>query len=259
MKRILVFAYGLVSYLVFFVVFLYLLGFLGNFLVPKSIDSGADGAFWPALLINTGLVLLFGLQHSVMARPTFKKWWTKLVPKPVERSTYVMATNVVLVLMFWLWRPMGGVVWSFNSPVGQAVMYSLFALGWILVFITTWLINHFDLFGLKQVWLYLRGKEYTGSAFVTPGPYKFVRHPLYVGWLTAFWATPTMTVSHLIFAAGMSVYILIAIYFEERNLVEHHGSDYAKYRQRVGMLIPKAFNRRTELPTTRAAETRSAT
>lgn len=259
MKRILVFAYGLVSYLIFFVVFLYLLGFLGNFFVPKSIDSGPDGAFWPALLINTGLVALFGLQHSVMARPTFKKRWTKFVPKPIERSTYVMATNLVLILMFWLWRPMGSTVWNFESSVGQAVMYSLFALGWILVFITTWLINHFDLFGLKQVWLYLRGREYTGSAFVTPGPYKIVRHPLYVGWLMAFWATPKMTASHLVFAAGMSVYILIAIWFEERNLVEHHGSDYANYRRQVGMLIPKIFNARQALPSTPTTESSSAT
>lgn len=244
MKKLLALTYGIVCYVCFLGAFLYLFGFLGNLLVPNSIDSPAEGPFWVALLVNTGLVLVFGLQHSLMARPTFKNYWTRFVPKPIERSTYVMFTNVALVLMFWFWKPMGGIVWNVESPVGRIALYSLFAAGWLLVLATTFLINHFDLFGLRQVWLYLRGKEYTAPGFVTPGPYKYVRHPLYVGWLTAFWATPTMTVAHLVFALGMTAYILVAIWFEERNLAEHHGEPYVEYRRRVGMLIPAILRRR---------------
>jgi len=243
MRRSLVLAYGLVNYAVFLGVFLYLAGFLGNLLVPRGIDSPAEGPLWVAVLVNTLLIAVFGLQHTVMARPTFKQWWTRFVPEPIERSTYVLLTNAALILLFWQWRPMGGVVWDVAHPAGRAALYGLFAFGWLTVFVSTVLINHFDLFGLRQVWLYFRGKPYTHLGFQTPGPYRYVRHPLYVGWITAFWATPTMTVAHLLFAAGMTAYILIAIRFEERNLVDYHGEAYAEYRRNVPMLIPRPSRR----------------
>ena len=194
---------------------------------------------WSAALINTLLIALFGVQHTVMARPTFKKWWTRFVPEPIERSTYVLFTNAALILLFWQWQPMGGIVWDVANPLGRAVLYGLFAFGWLTVLVTTFLINHFDLFGLRQVWLYLRGKRYTNLGFKMPGPYRIVRHPLYVGWLTAFWATPTMTAAHLLFAVGMTIYILVAIQFEERNLVEYFGQQYEDYRRRVPMFVPR--------------------
>lgn len=238
MKRALVLTYGLANYVVFLGVFLYLAGFIGNLWVPRSMDSAPVGPLWQALLINILLITLFGVQHSVMARPTFKTWWTRFVPKPVERSTYVMFTNAALILLFVLWRPAGGIIWDIQAPVARGLLYGLFALGWVIVLVTTFLINHFDLFGLRQVWLYFRGKPYTHLAFRTPGPYRWVRHPLYIGWLMAFWATPTMTVTHLMFALGMTAYILIAIPFEERNLIQFHGKRYADYRKTVPMLIP---------------------
>jgi protein-S-isoprenylcysteine O-methyltransferase Ste14 len=173
-----------------------------------------------------------------MARPAFKQWWTKLVPTPIERSTYVMFTNVALILLFTFWQPIGGMVWNVQHPVARASIWALYAFGWITVLVTTCLINHFDLFGLRQVWLYFRGKAYTHIGFRTPGPYRFVRHPLYIGWIMAFWATPTMTMTHLLFAVGMTAYILAAIPFEERNLVTFHGTAYAEYRRNVPMLIP---------------------
>jgi protein-S-isoprenylcysteine O-methyltransferase Ste14 len=246
MKRVLVLAYGLFNYLVFLGTFLYLAGFVGNLWVPRSMDSAPVGPLWRALLTNTLLIGLFGVQHSVMARPTFKRWWTQFVPKPIERSTYVMFTNAALILLFVFWRPMGGVLWDVQQPVVRGALYALFALGWLIVLITTFLINHFDLFGLRQVWLYFLGKPYTHIGFRTPGPYRFVRHPLYVGWLMAFWATPTMTVAHLVFALGMTAYILIAIPFEERNLAEYHGTPYTDYRHRVPMLIPGFSKHRRE-------------
>ncbi len=247
MKRILVFAYGVINYAVFLGTFLYLAGFLGNFVVPKAIDSPAEGPLAVALLVNFSLVAVFGLQHSVMARPTFKRWWTRFVPEPMERSTYVLFTNAALILLYWQWRPMGGTVWYVENPYGQAALYSLFAIGWLIVLVTTFLINHFDLFGLRQVWLYLLGKPYTPLKFKTPGPYRMVRHPLYIGWMIAFWATPTMTVAHLVFAVGMTAYILIAIPFEERNLVEFHGDSYAKYRRNVPKLMPAVFRKSAEM------------
>lgn len=243
MKRVAVLAYGLVNYAIFLGTFLYLAGFTGNLLVPKSMDSAAIGQLWIALLVDTVLVLLFAVQHSVMARPTFKKRWTKYVPQPIERSTYVLFTNLVLILLFWQWRPMGGVIWDVQHPAGRAAFYALCAVGWLTVLVSTFLINHFDLFGLRQVWLYFQGKPYTHLGFVTPGPYKLIRHPLYIGWMTAFWATPTMSSAHLLFAIGMTAYMLIAIQLEERNLLEFHGEKYAAYRRRVPMLIPLPVNR----------------
>jgi len=175
-----------------------------------------------------------------MARPAFKRWWTKFVPPPAERSTYVLFSSLALLLLFWQWQPMGGVVWHVENSMGRLLLYSLFAFGWLLVLMSTFLINHFDLFGLRQVYLYLRGQEYTPLSFGTPGPYKLVRHPLYVGWFFAFWATPTMTVAHLVFALLTTAYILIAIQLEERDLLAAHGA-YAEYRRQVPMLVPRFF------------------
>ncbi|HWB13745.1 MAG TPA: isoprenylcysteine carboxylmethyltransferase family protein [Pirellulales bacterium] len=242
MKRILVFAYGLTNYLVFMGTSLYLAGFLGNQFVPRSIDAAPAGPLWAALLVNTLLLAAFAVQHSVMARPRFKQWWTRFVPTPAERSTYVMFSNLALILLFWQWRPMGGVIWDVREPIVRGIIHGLFTFGWLNVLLATFLINHFDLFGVRQVWLYLRGKPYTSLAFKTPGPYRLVRHPLYVGWLMAFWAAPTMTVAHLFFAVGMTVYILVAIRLEERDLIEHHGEAYADYRRKVPMLIPLPFS-----------------
>lgn len=238
MKRLAVLAFGLVSYAVFLGTFLYLAGFTANLLVPKSMDSAPVTPLWSALLVNTLLVVLFAVQHTVMARPTFKQWWTRFVPQPVERSTYVLLTCLALILLFWQWRPMGGIIWDFRQPAARAAFYAICAVGWLTVLVSTCLINHFDLFGLRQVWLYFRGKPYTQLGFVTPGPYKLIRHPLYVGWMIAFWATPTMSAAHLLFATGMTAYMLVAIPFEERNLLDFHGEKYAMYRRRVPMLLP---------------------
>jgi methanethiol S-methyltransferase len=242
MKRWIVLLYGTTSYVISLGVMAYTAGFIGGFLVSTRLDGPADSHPLEALVVNSLLIAVFGLQHSVMARPGFKRWWTKLIPAPMERSTYMLATNVALVLMFWQWRPMGGVIWEIHSAIGQAAGWSLFALGWLTVLYTTFLINHFDLFGLRHVWLYFRGREYAPLPFVTPGPYSYVRHPLYIGWLLAFWATPTMTAAHLVFALGMTAYILIAIFFEERDLVEFHEG-YAEYRRRVPMFVPRFCNR----------------
>jgi len=210
-KRISVFIYGVVSYAIFFGSFLYAIGFVGNVGVPKSIDSIPESPLWVALAINSLLLGAFAVQHSVMARPGFKRWITRSIPKPAERSTYTLASSLLLISLFAFWEPIGGVVWSVQDPIGKAVLHSLFGFGWALVLVATFLINHFDLFGLRQVWLYLVGKEYTHLKFGTPGFYKWVRHPLYVGWFFAFWATPTMTVAHLVFALLATGYILIAI------------------------------------------------
>ena len=254
MKRVAVFAYGLVSYAVFFATFLYAIGWLGNIVVPSSIDSAPRVPMFQALLVNLLLLGLFAVQHSVMARPGFKKMWTKIVPEPAERSTYVLFSSLCMILMFWAWQPMGGVVWTVENTVGKALLYGGFFFGWGLVLVSTFLINHFDLFGLRQVWLYLRGKPYTELHFGTPGPYKIIRHPLYVGWLFAFWATPTMTVAHLVFALATTGYILIAIQLEERDLVNMHGRSYEDYRRQVPMLIPRPGKRALAPATTDSVE-----
>ncbi|MHC4091889.1 MAG: methanethiol S-methyltransferase, partial [Planctomycetota bacterium] len=225
MARAAALIYGLVCYVMFLGVFLYLIGFLGNFLVPTSVDSGPEGPLATALLVNVLLLAIFGVQHTVMARPTFKRSWTKIVPTPVERSTYVLITNLLLILLYWQWRP----------------LWALFGAGWLLVLVATLQINHADIFGIRQVWLYFRSREYTPVAFATPILYRHVRHPLYAGWITAFWATPSMTAGHLVFAVGTTVYILIAIYFEERNLVQDLGEGYVEYRKRTPMLAPRPW------------------
>jgi protein-S-isoprenylcysteine O-methyltransferase Ste14 len=243
LKRVLFFTYGVTAYLFFLGSYLYAIGFIGNFAVPTRLDGPARGPLGVALAVNAGLLALFAVQHSVMARPWFKDWWTRFVPRPVERSTYVLFSSVALIALFALWRPMGGVVWSVGDPAGRLALRALFAFGWALVLASTILINHFDLFGLRQVWLALRGVPYTAVRFATPGPYGLVRHPLYVGWLFAFWMTPTMTLAHLVFAAATTAYILIAIQFEERDLVREHGAAYEDYRRRVPMLLPFARRR----------------
>jgi protein-S-isoprenylcysteine O-methyltransferase Ste14 len=237
MTRALVFAYGLISYAVFFVTYLYAAGFVGNFGVPKSLDSPPTAPFATALLINVVLLGLFAVQHSLMARPWFKRKLLRLIPAAAERSTYVLASSLALIFLFWQWSPLGGVVWDFPDPAARATIYVSFAFGWLLVLVTTFLINHFDLFGLRQVWLHLRGRAYEPLQFATPGPYQLVRHPLYLGWLFAFWSTPTMTVTHLLFAAMTTGYILVAIQLEEHDLVTAHPQ-YAEYQRRVPMIIP---------------------
>jgi len=240
-KRLSIFVYGVLSYAVFFATYLYAIGFVGNLggptWVPKSMDSPREVPFTTALLTDLALLGLFAIQHSVMARPGFKRWWTRIVPETAERSTYVLLSSLALILMFAYWQPLGGAVWAVASPLGQAVLYAAFAFGWLLVLISTFLINHFDLFGLRQVWLQLLGKPYTQLKFGTPLFYRYVRHPLYLGWFFAFWATPTMTVTHLVFAIATTAYILIAIQLEERDLVEAHP-EYETYRRNVPMLVP---------------------
>lgn len=237
-KRITVFAYGVLAYALFFGVFVYALGFIGNFFVPKSIDAAPQTPFLRALLVNLLLLGVFAVQHSVMARPAFKRWLTRFIPKEAERSTYVLLSSLAMIALFAYWEPMGGLVWHVEHPLGQAALNALLVAGWGIVFVSTLLINHFDLFGLRQVWLFLRGKEYTRLKFGTPGFYRWVRHPLYVGWLVFFWATPTMTAAHLVFAIATTAYILIAIQLEERDLTAEHGQLYVNYRKQVPMLVP---------------------
>jgi len=238
MKRILVLLYGISCYLIFFLTFLYSVGFVGNLIVPKSIDSGVPASLVQALLINVLLLGIFAVQHSVMARPAFKRWWTQFVPQTVERSTYVLLSSLALLLLFWLWQPMPGAVWNVESTLGQNALWALFWIGWGLVLISTFLISHFDLFGLRQVWLNLKGRSYTPLDFKAPLLYGFVRHPIMLGFIIAFWAIPHMTVGHLLFAFATTAYILIALQFEERDLVAFYGATYEEYRRKVSMIIP---------------------
>jgi methanethiol S-methyltransferase len=255
-NRIATFVYGVLCYLIFFGTFLYAAGFIGNLVVPKSIDSGPSGPLGEALLINAGLLALFAFQHSLMARPWFKRAWTRFIPEQVERSTYVLFSSLALIVLFWQWRPVGGVVWNLQEQALRISLYTLCAMGWLIVLISTFLINHFDLFGLRQVYLFLMGKEYTQLAFKTPALYRHVRHPLYLGWLFAFWATPTMTVAHLVFAIATTLYILMAIRFEEKDLIRLHGDEYLRYQKRVPMILPLRFGKATAgaLPADRKAK-----
>ncbi|CAN5275387.1 isoprenylcysteine carboxylmethyltransferase family protein [soil metagenome] len=240
MARGLFLVFGIVSYCIFFATFLYLVAFVGNLPgVPTTVDRGVITRLAPALLTDLLLIALFGLQHSVMARQGFKRTWTRIVPPPIERSVYVLFASVALMVMFLFWRPIGAGVWRVENDVAVAVLWGLFALGWLIVLLSTFLINHFELFGLKQVYLHLRSGTSTTPRLRQPFLYKLVRHPLYSGFILAFWATPVMTAGHLVLALGMTVYILIAIRYEERDLIGVFGQDYATYRQNVGMLTPR--------------------
>jgi len=238
MSRIATFVYGVLCYALFLVAFVYAIGFIGGFVTPTLLDGPAQRPLGAALTVDVALLLAFALQHSIMARPAFKRWWTGIVPEAAERSTYVLASSIALGALFALWEPIGGVVWQTEGAVRTTVT-AIYLLGWALLLYVTFLIDHFDLFGLKQVWRKLTGKEYRPPQFYTPSLYKLVRHPLYIGWLTIFWAAPTMTVSHLLFALVTTAYILFAIRLEERDLVDAFGADYLAYRTRTPMLVPR--------------------
>ena len=238
MSRFIAFLYGLAAYLVFFVTILYAIGFVTGLLVPKTIDTGTVVPLTEAIIVNVLLMSLFAVQHSVMARKQFKEWWTQYVPKSVERSTYVMLASLALVLLFWQWRPIPAVVWQVADPQMAMAIMVLSFVGWVLVFTSTFLINHFELFGLHQVANNLVGHPMPAIRFRTPVLYKMVRHPIYLGFIIAFWAAPTMTVGHLLFAAVTTAYIFVGIFLEERDLVELFGDEYRRYRQRVAMIVP---------------------
>jgi protein-S-isoprenylcysteine O-methyltransferase Ste14 len=235
--------YGFLCYVVFLGSFLYAIGFIGNFIVPKTIDSGPSTTLPAALVIDLILLGLFAIQHSVMARPGFKAVWTRIVPTSVERRTYVLISSLLLALICWKWQAIPALVWDITSPILQALVYALFALGWLLLLLSTFLINHFDLFGLRQVYLRMRGVDYTPVRFVERAFYKLVRHPLYLGFVIAFWAAPRMSVGHLVFSIATTGYIFVGIFLEERDLMKYHGSEYAEYRARVPMLFPTGTKR----------------
>ena len=238
MGKLFAFLYGIVAYLIFAVVIIYSLGFVSGLVVPKTIDSGSAGPLVESIIINLVLMTIFALQHSVMARPQFKKWWTRIVPQPVERSTYVLFASLALALVFWQWRPIPGVVWEVKEPTIAASLLYLGVFGWVLVFISTFMINHFELFGLHQVANNLTGKPMPALKFKTPMLYKVVRHPIYLGFIIFVWATPVMTAGHFLFAAVVTAYIFVGIALEEHDLIAAFGDEYRRYRQRVAMIVP---------------------
>lgn len=247
-KRLLFFVYGVTSYLTFLGTFLYASAFVGGFAVPTRLDGPLETSMLEALTIDCLLLTIFAVQHSVMARPWFKERWTQIIPWAIERSTYVLCASLALMLLFWQWRPIGIDIWSVENPAARIVLWTLFAAGWVTVLIVTFLINHFDLFGLRQVWLPLIGRPYSRISFRTPLPYQFVRHPLYFGFVLGFWMTPTMTLAHLVFAVATTAYIVLAIQFEEKDLVSEHGAKYEEYRRTVPMLLPWRRRARTTAP-----------
>ncbi len=244
MSRSLTMLFALVAYAIFFATFLYLIAFVGSIaVVPRTVDIGPEAAPATALAINIGLIALFGLQHSIMARKGFKSWWTRVVPEPAERSVYVLMASAALIILMSLWRPIDVTIWSVTNPLAETVLWALFALGWGIVLLSTFLLNHFELFGLQQAWLHLRGRQAQPHELRQPMFYKWVAHPLYSGFFLAFWATPHMSAGHLLLSVGMSVYMLIAIRYEERDLTSYYGEDYTRYRKGVGMIFPR-FGRR---------------
>ena len=241
MSRFLALFYGAACYAVFLATFLYAIAFVAGVGVPKHIDNGATAPWPTAMLTDIALLALFAVQHSVMARPAFKRAWTRLIPESAERSTYTLLSSLALILLFWQWSPLGGTVWEVRDPTARAALYAIYAFGWALLLYTTFLLNHFDLFGLRQVWRYSRGHEPDAGRppFITRAFYRIVRHPLMLGFLIAFWATPTMTVGHLLFALATTGYILLAVHFlEERDLIAMYGDTYRDYQRRVPMILP---------------------
>lgn len=245
MRRVVFFIYGGFSHALFLGVFAWMVAFIGNWRIDHlpTLDAPAAGSPWAAIALDTLLILAFVVPHSVMARPGFKRWWTQYVPQPIERSTYVLVSCVLMGLLLWQWRPIGGVVWDVTNPAGYLALRALFFIGVLVVPGVSLLINHFDLFGTRQVWLHLRGKAYSHPPFRTPLVYRFIRHPLYIGWMIMFWASPTMTAAHLLFAVLNTAYMLAAIPFEERDLIAEHGESYAEYRRQVPALIPRLGTR----------------
>lgn len=253
MKRISIFVFGVLSYAAFFLTFCYAMGFVGRVVVPKDINTGAPSPFWEAVLINSLMLSAFVVQHTIMARPAFKAWFTRFVPKPMERSIFVLAASSILAITFWQWRPLPAVVWQVEEPIFASALAVLSWMGWGMVLLSSFLINHFDLFGLRQVWLQLVNRGYTTSAFRLTSLYRFVRHPLMLGFLIAFWSTPVMTEGHLMFAILTTGYILMGIHFEERDLIREHGEAYRRYREAVPMLLPYRGDGAVRMPVPRRA------